>query len=604
MKIKKDKKNSQKCRRVIRSLDGALLKEMVIGGAAELESNISEVNRLNVFPVPDGDTGDNMFSTVSSGVKAIEKLNTDNLAEVMRVLSHGMLLGARGNSGVILSQFFKGVADGFENSSSADPKELGAALELGVREAYGTVITPTEGTILTVAREAVEAAVSKINPKTTIKSFFGDFVKELHASVERTPESLPALKEAGVVDSGGAGLFYLMDGFNRVLKGERFDSKKTNQAQKQDTGILQSHNNEIQKDIENGSRQIDAQPFDENSTMEFSYCTELLVQLTRAKCDTDSFDMEALKEFLASIGDSCVSVKSGSVVKIHVHTLRPDKIIAFMLEFGEFINVKVENMSLQHSELDKKTSDNSEKGKETFTKSSITSESSESKSKLSKKKKYGVVAVSNGDGIEEIFKKLGADETIDARGAHNPSAYDFLQSARRTEAEQVFIFPNNSNFILSAEQAAKMAEGFIIHVIPSKSIAVGYAALSVMNFECESTQELTRIATKAMNNAISGSVFIAARDAGCSGIKIKKGDFVGSIGKDICVKAKNSVDCSIKLCKRLLENRYVLTVFKGESAKDEESAAIEKRIKKIRPEAEIYTIDSGQDVFEYIFAAE
>lgn len=597
----KTKKTAHKKNRVM-SIDGTLMKEMLSGGAEELRSNIDEVNRLNVFPVPDGDTGDNMFSTVDSGLKAIEGLDTNNLAEVMHVLSHGMLLGARGNSGVILSQFFKGVADGFKNAESADPRALASALELGVKAAYKTVVTPTEGTILTVAREAVEYAVSKINPRTTIKSFFGDFVKELHAAVERTPESLPALKDAGVVDSGGAGLFYLMDGFNRVLKGEKSEGAK--QKSKSET--------DIEADISAfKKKEIRISSFDENTNMIFSYCTELLVGLTRAKCDTDSFDTDALEDFLTSVGDSAAIVKSGNVVKIHVHTLAPDRVMNYMLKYGEFINVKVENMSLQHSEMLVKSEEKGQSGKQLFTKEEnsfnsyrVYTSSTKSDKENQKRKKYGVVAVSNGKGCDELFKKLGANETINVKGGKNPSANDFLESASKTNAENVFIFPNNSNFILSAEQAAKMANGFSLHVIASKSIADGYAGLSVINFDCDSYEEIIKSVTQAQKNACVGAVFTAAKDTKCSGLKIKSGDVLGTIEKDIIAKGKGFIDTSLKICRKLLTGRYILTVFKGEYAKKSDCAAIEKKIKKYCPEAEIYLIDSGQDVFEYIFLAE
>lgn len=610
-KEKNKNKGGESKKRNPKTLDGALLKEMVNGGAAELLSNKEEVNRLNVFPVPDGDTGDNMFSTVDSGVKAIESLDTDNLAEVMRVLSHGMLLGARGNSGVILSQFFKGVADGFSSSKSADPKTLGSALELGVKEAYGTVMTPTEGTILTVAREAVERAVSKINPRTTIKSFFNDFVRELHEAVGRTPESLPALKEAGVVDSGGKGLFYLMDGFNRVLRSEKIHTKsdylsdaKSGKGASADAAGIKS--GEANAEFFSGSSS-----FDEYSDMEFSYCTELLVQLTRAKCEIEGFDTDTLFAFLSSVGDSVACVKSGSVVKIHVHTLFPHKVLAYMLDFGEFINVKIENMSLQHSELNTQKRQNEELSKETFANIELSGEHSQQihtgskiNSPTAKTKKYGVVAVSNGNGTSELFKKLGADKMIDSKGGRNPSANDFLKSAEQVRAQHVFVFPNNKNFILAAEQAAKMENNFKIHVIPSRSIALGYASLSVINFDNESTEEILRAATKALNNASAGYVFTAARDTKSSGLKIKKGEFVGAKEKEILTKGKTRVECALKLCKKLTENKFVLTVFKGENGSDEEIAAIKKRIQKNCPEIEFYSIDSGQDVFDYIFLAE
>ncbi|MBE6537715.1 MAG: DAK2 domain-containing protein [Ruminococcaceae bacterium] len=614
-KNKKDNKDAPTKKRGITTLDGLLFKEMVAGGANELSSNVEEINRLNVFPVPDGDTGDNMLSTVNSGVRAIEGLDTDNLAEVMRVLSHGMLLGARGNSGVILSQFFKGVADGFENSKNADPKTLGSALELGVKEAYATVTTPTEGTILTVAREAVEYAVSKINPKTTIKSFFGDFVKELHASVERTPESLPALKEAGVVDSGGAGLFYLMDGFNRVLKGEKQASKYHNEGdcavagkEKKDSAEAFSKTNKAppdnSKDDTKDIVKTSDSAFDENTDMNFAYCTELLVQLTRAKCDTDSFDIDDLRAFLCSVGDSAIALKHGSVVKIHVHTFSPDKVLSHMLNFGEFINTKIENMSLQHTEIAATSKKNDGFSEELFTNNSFYSDKESIADKNTACKRYGIVAACNGEGMKKLFRELGADEIIPVDSGINPSADDFLKSAERIGASEVFILPNNSNFILSAEQAAKMESDFKIHVIPSKDIALGYAALSVINLENESSEEILRSAARALNNTSSGSVFTAAKDAKCSGLKIKCGEKVGAIGKDIVAKGKSAYDCAIKICKRLMQNKFVLTVFSGKEAKRADTLLIEKKIKKLYPESEIYVIDSGQSIFEYIFAAE
>ncbi len=593
----KTKKSPSRRERVM-SIDGALMRQMLSGGAEELRSNIEEVNRLNVFPVPDGDTGDNMSSTVESGLRAVESLDSDDLAEVMRVLSHGMLLGARGNSGVILSQFFKGVADGFENARSADPRILASALELGVKEAYKTVVSPTEGTILTVAREAVEYAVSRINPRTTIKSFFSDFVKELHASVERTPELLPALKEAGVVDSGGAGLFYLMDGFNKVLRGERIEGAREKE--------------ELHDEKGEAINTFDASfTFDESTEMKFSYCTELLVGLTRAKCDPKNFDISELESFLISIGDSCATVRSGDVVKIHVHTFHPDKALAYMLRFGEFIKVKIENMSLQHSELIKSKPTIKENSKQLFTNhedhkphEEKYNTFSETKSVKDSSKKYGIVAVSTGEGCDKLFKELGADATIKATGGKSPSASDFLESARQTLAKEIFIFPNNSNFILSAEQSKKIADDLTIYVIPTRSIAEGYLGLSVIDLRGEDSNKIQNSVIKAISSSKVCTLFTAARDTNCSGLKIKKGDVLGACGKDIMIKGKNSVDCALKICKKLLSDRYVLTVFKGEDANDSDALTIKNKIKKLCPEAEIYLIDSGQEVFEYIFLAE
>ena len=322
----------------IKVMGGNLLSRMAKGGAMQLRTNAEEVNKLNVFPVPDGDTGDNMRMTIESGVAAIENLETDNLADVMKAFSHGMLLGARGNSGVILSQFFAGTAKGIEGVDQADPAAFGRALQKGVEQAYKSVMTPTEGTILTVAREAVEFAVARITPESTISTLFSDLVGEMRASLERTPEILSVLREAGVVDSGGAGLFYIMDGFNRVLNGEEILGEEQ-MAQLTANAKATS------------APEVDLDAFGPDSVMTYGYCTELLVRLQNSKTNVAAFDVEALKAYLSTLGDSIVAFQTDSIVKIHVHTLTPEKVLAHCRTFGEFLKVKIENMSLQHSSV-------------------------------------------------------------------------------------------------------------------------------------------------------------------------------------------------------------------------------------------------------------
>ena len=604
MKIANENENQTKKHGSFKSLDGALLKEMLRCGRNELKRRAEEINKLNVFPVPDGDTGDNMLSTVESGLRAIEGLETNDLSQIMLPLSHGMLLGARGNSGVILSQFFKGVADGLGGTSSADAIALGYALELGVKEAYETVTTPTEGTILTVARESVAYAVSKINPKTTIKSFFADLVKELRASLERTPELLPALKDAGVVDSGGAGLFYLLDGFKRALRsdnGVHTDDNKLDGEGALSFTLTVPKNSETANTADEKGK--DKATFSEDSVMQYAYCTELLVQLTRAKCDTDSIDAAFVRRFLISIGDSVAVVKSGSVIKIHVHTMTPDKALSFMLSFGEFISVKIENMSFQHSNIQGEDVKNDSKSKPLFTRASEIKEI-DRVSQKSTKKRYGIIAVANGDGIASAFTSLGADEVINVTEKQSPSAHDFLERARRIGAQSVFVFPNNKNFILAAEQAAKMTDDFEIHVIKTKNIAEGYSALSVTDTKCESVSEIKERARDTVSNTASGFVFTAAKDTRCDGVRIKKGDALGYSDNTLMAKSKSVNECALKLIKRLASGKSMLTVYKGRMSESGELEILKKRIKKSCPELEVYTIDSGQDVFNYIFGAE
>ena len=313
-------------------LDGELLAKMAQGGAAQLLSKTEEVNNLNVFPVPDGDTGDNMRMTIESGIAAIENTTSNNLAMVMQQLSKGMLLGARGNSGVILSQFFAGVAKGLDTYSKADAKIVGDALMLGVKQAYSSVVTPTEGTILTVAREAVEYSVANINENSTIRSLFSDLVKEMYASLQRTPEILTVLKDAGVVDSGGAGLFYIIDGFYRVLNGEEISVSAS-----------------VKPSVQAPKVNLDA--FGPDSVMTYGYCTELLLRLQNSKVENiDAFDCSVISDFLGSVGDSVVIFQTESIVKIHVHTFTPEKVLEFCRRYGEFLTIKIENMSVPHNE--------------------------------------------------------------------------------------------------------------------------------------------------------------------------------------------------------------------------------------------------------------
>ena len=552
----------------LKHLGGALFAKMMRGGASELRANAEEVNRLNVFPVPDGDTGDNMRMTIESGIAALENSTADDISEVMKVVSRGMLLGARGNSGVILSQFFAGVAKGFDNVKKADAVTIGKALESGVAQAYTSVMTPTEGTILTVAREAVEYAVSRINSKSTIRSLFADLVKEMQASLERTPERLAQLKEAGVVDSGGAGLFYIMDGINRVLNGEEIDdTTPTETASKLSAAMTVS--------------------FGPDSEMTYGYCTELLVQLMSKKCDVDNFDIEPLKAFLASIGDSVVCFKTESIVKLHVHTMTPDKVLAYCREFGEFLTIKIENMSVQHT-------------------SSTEAEPVSDEPVVIENKRYAVVAVSNGPGIEELFLELGADQIVQGGQTNNPSTQDFIKAFEKIFADHIFVFPNNGNIVMAANQAAEIYEHAKVHVIPAKNIGAGYVALSSMNFDNPDPEALIAEAEEAISRITAAYVSPAVRDADMNGVHVTEGDTIGIVGKEIVVSKASRMAATRELIAYLLDgkDRYMLTVFVGVDPTPEERAMLDNHINEAYPEIEVYFIDGGQEIYPYIFVAE
>ena len=562
-----------KKKRSIKYLGGLLLKKMAFGGAKELSTNADEVNKLNVFPVPDGDTGDNMRMTIESGISEMEQVESDNLGVVIKSFSHGMLLGARGNSGVILSQFFAGLASGLEKSAKADPQTLGKALELGVKQAYSSVMTPTEGTILTVAREAVEYAVSRITPESTIQTLFSDLSKEMNKSLERTPEILTVLKEAGVVDSGAAGLYHIIDGFNRVLNGQDVNSKITH----------------VKK--EHAKEESDAKiSFNADSIMEYGYCTEILLQLQNSKTDVEKFDIEALKAFLSEIGDSIVAFKTDSIVKVHVHTFTPEKVLEYGRKYGEFLKVKIENMSLQHSEV---------------LKDELSAEIAE-ETKPKEKKKYGVVAVCNGTGVENLFKEFGADETISGGQTHNPSTQDFIETFKKISAENIFVFPNNSNIFMAAQQAADIYEDARVIVLPSKNIGTGYVALSALDFDSEDIDSVVSNMELAMQRVTAAYVSPSIRDADMNGIHINNGDTIGIIDKEIVLSNSDRQSAINALSSMVLDapNKFMLTVFVGIDAKAEEREMLENYIKENHPNAEVYFIDGGQEIYPFIFVAE
>ena len=544
-------------------LDGELLAKMAQAGAAQLLSKAEEVNELNIFPVPDGDTGDNMAMTIESGIAAIENNTSKDLAVVMRQLSKGMLLGARGNSGVILSQFFAGFAKGLDAFHEADAKTVGGALWLGVEQAYGSVMTPTEGTILTVAREAVEFAVKNVNEDSTIRSLFADLVKEMYASLQRTPEILTVLKEAGVVDSGGAGLFYIMDGFYRVLNGEEVKAAPASVKPKTDD--------------------IDLDAFGPDDIMTYGYCTEFLLRLQSSKVDLDTFDYNVIADFLSTVGDSIVIFRTDSIVKVHVHTLTPEKVLAECRKYGEFLKIKMENMSVQHNEA----------------------ENAKEEKKAKEHKKYAIVAVANGDGVKETFLEFGVDEIVDGGQTQNPSAKDFLDAFDKIDAEHIYVFPNNGNIIMAAAQAKEIYTGASVHVIESKNIGAGYTALSIFDHECESAEAQIEAFNEAIANVSTGYISPSIRDAELNGVEIHAGDFIGFVGKEMMVSKATKADAAHGLIDRMLDgDKFMMTVFYGKDASDTDKEDLAAYISEKYGDIEFYEIDGGQDIYPFIFVVE
>ncbi len=542
-------------------LDGEMFATMLRGGAAQLRANAKEVNDLNVFPVPDGDTGDNMSMTIDGGVAALEGLHSSDLALVTKTLSRGMLLGARGNSGVILSQFFAGMTKGFSAFKRANAVAVAKAMQEGVKQAYASVITPTEGTILTVAREAVEFAVSKTDENTTITTLFTNLINEMYASLQRTPDLLIALKEANVIDSGGAGLFYIMQGFLKILKGEEI----------KETAPIQI----------GASSGIDLSGFDSDSKMVYGYCTELLLQLMKAKVDPDAFDVKIISDHLQNIGDSIVAFKTESIVKIHVHTKTPEKVLEFCRQYGEFLTVKIENMNVQHSQTMMEHPD------------------------PKPMKDYGTVAVAMGDGICEMFTQLGVDVVVPGGQTQNPSANDFLEAFKKVNARNIFVFPNNGNIIMAAKQAGELYDKGEVYVIESKDLGQGYAAASALNFTSDDPAQISRTLTEAMQSVTTGFISPAVRDANLNGVHINKDDFIGFSDKVMRVSCKTLIDASKELIASMCKDEvYMITAFVGLDASAEDVENLESWISEEYPDLEFYTVMGGQGVYPFIFVAE
>ncbi len=541
--------------------DGETLIRLVSGGAANLQANAGVVNNLNVFPIPDGDTGQNMTLTLLGGLRGLEGMQSGPVDQAARRLADGALLSARGNSGVILSQLFAGFADGLAGLETASLPELAQALRQGVRAAYGAVVTPTEGTILTVAREAAEYAAGRLAPDSTMESFGRDYLEELYASLQRTPDLLAVLQEAGVIDSGGAGLYFIAQGAIKTQSGETL---------------------RIAAERPSAGAEVDLGKFNENSVMEFGYCTEFLLQLQTCKCDPAAFSVRELIAYLETLGDSIVAFQTGTVVKVHVHTMMPGQVLNHCQSYGEFLTLKIENMTLQHHET-------------------VVQNDFSPKPREEKKKPFATVTVASGAGIVEALKGLGADYVIDGGQTDNPSAEEFLAAFRAVQAETIFVLPNNSNVILAAKQAAGLYPQSQARVIETKTLGEGYAALSMLSYDSGDADEIERALREAARDVVTGMVARAVRDAGLNGLEIHRDGYLGFTGKEMLVSAPTRLEAAQALSRALkASNHELLLVIFGAAVDPEERAAFLQFLEGSCPRTERYALDGGQAVYDYL----
>lgn len=552
----------------IKAIDGELFEKLAASGAACLKANKKTVNDLNVFPIPDGDTGDNMYLTLNGGISFLKNEKGATLAEKSESLARGMLLNARGNSGVILSQFFAGIAKGLEGVDAASIETFAKALRSGVEQAYSSVVQPVEGTVLTVAREATDYAYSNLTEGEDADKFFQDYVEEMKRSLDRTPTLLDVLGEAGVVDSGGAGLLVIFEGMLAAIEGKAFDAP---------TG---------DSDSEGGSS-IDFSKFNEDSEMLFGYCTEFLLQLQNSKVDAANFDINIIINYLNEMGgESIVAFKTGTVVKVHVHTMTPYKALEFCQKFGEFLTVKIENMTLQHNE---------------------TSEDFATKKfkKTRPHKTYALVTVAIGEGLIETFSELGADVIIEGGQGKNPSIERFIEAFDEANADHVFVLPNNSNIIMAANQAAELYKKSKIHVINTKNFGHAYSILSMLDYSSEDADAIAESMTLAMQDSVTGMVTNAIRSVTLDGVEVAEGDYIGFTDKTMLISGKDRLGVFKGLSEKLgADEKEFMIVFYGKDVTDREKTAIKESVEELYPNMEFYPLDGGQDVYDFIMILE
>lgn len=548
-----------------KSIDGALFEKIILGGAANLQANVQKVNDLNVFPIPDGDTGENMYLTMQGGLQTLGRW--EDLGDKATASAQGMLLSARGNSGVILSQLFFGLGEGLRGRREADVTTLRSAMQKGVECAYGAVARPVEGTILTVARESVENTPAC----DSVEEFISKLVIEMKKSLENTPNLLAVLKEAGVIDSGGAGLVYIVEGFLKALKGETVESANV---------------------VTTKQAVLDFSKFNEDTVMQFGYCTELLLQLQNAKTDIKSFSVEELIAFLESIGDSVVAFQTGTVVKIHVHTLTPWQVLAHCQKFGEYLTVKIENMTLQHNE----THD------EPLEEIAV---ADEIKMPKRARRKYATVTVATGEGLKETFLEMGADYVISGGQTNNPSSEDFIKAFDTVNADVIFVLPNNGNVLLSAEQAKNIYKDSDVRVIPTKNIGAGYSALSMIDYEIGDADEIANQMQESMQGTVTGMVARAVRDANLNGVAVREGGYMGFTDKTMLLCEDTKIEALKALTDKLgvAEKEYAIVSY-GAGVTEEEKENFRSYVNETYRGLELYEIEGGQEVYDFLLIIE
>ncbi len=551
-------------------LTGSVLKQAVISGANNICSQKERINDLNIFPVPDGDTGTNMSMTISEAVKALSACESDNAGEVAKVVASSMLRGARGNSGVILSLLYRGFAKGLEGKTEATGKDLVRALGLGVDAAYKAVMKPTEGTILTVAREAFEQGTKVIKKTTDPAQVWEEVCKAADESLQRTPELLPVLKKAGVVDAGGKGLLVIFEGMLSVIKdGVMIEYKEDTSSSASDSG----------DDVFRSA----AAEFDE--VINFTYCTEFIVGRD-PEIETSPLKLRA---YLETIGDCVVVVDDEEIIKVHVHTEDPGKALQRGLQYGQLLTVKVENMRQQHEQAKVENNKRQEKKKLEV---------------AAPEEEIGFVAVASGEGLTTLFTDLGCNHVVSGGQSMNPSTDDIYEAVMATPAKTVFVLPNNKNIIMAAEQTAKIVEDREVIILPTKTIPQGICAM--LAFDPDSDAIINKGAMQdAFSTVSTGQITFAARDSEFGMKKIKEGDIIGLDNGKLTVADKSPKKALLKLAKNMItKDAEFVTLIYGEGISEQDAQEVYDELTLKFTDVDINMINGGQPIYYYIIGIE
>lgn len=546
---------------------------MIISGANNLYNNYPEVDALNVFPVPDGDTGTNMNLTISSGAKEIATRNDASVYDVAKAFSRGLLMGARGNSGVILSQIFRGFAQGLKGKIEATAQDISDALLMGKEVAYKAVMRPVEGTILTIIRESSQALADSVYPDMPLDEALDILLKEARESLKRTPNLLPVLKEAGVVDSGGAGLCKIIEGFDLALHNQIVEK---NMPDVVSDSVVEPIIGNVQASLEH---------------KEFGYCTEFILKLPEdpIKAKKKNFVPSRFSGVLNSHGNSIVMVHDDDLIKVHIHTLNPGNILTYAQQFGEFVKIKVENMSEQHTHLIEEDA-----------------KAKEDEIKNQPKKPFGLISVGAGKGIVDLFKDLNCDYIVSGGQTMNPSTEDFIKAIKSINAEQIFILPNNSNIIMAATQACDvMNEEVKCTVIPTKTIPQGLVSAMMYNPESDYDTNYNDM-MESLSSVKSGQVTFAVKDTSFEGMEIHKDDFIGICDKKILATEKDKIKCALKLINTMIdEDSSIITIITGEDVTEAERDALKELVQaKVGDMVDVDVKVGLQPVYSFIIGIE